>query len=83
MNVVCYVDVMCVVLRFDIEEGFCVLCVVDNGCGVVFGGLVYEDKLFGLIGICECVYMLGGIVMIDIVFVCGFLIIVVFLFVIV
>ncbi|PXX40779.1 multi-sensor signal transduction histidine kinase [Burkholderia pyrrocinia] len=64
-NVARHADATRVALRLDIEDGFCVLRVADNGRGAAPGGTVHEDKSFGLIGIRERAHMLGGTVTID------------------
>ncbi|WP_217587098.1 PAS domain S-box protein [Burkholderia sp. GbtcB21] len=64
-NVARHADATRVALRLDIEDGFCVLRVADNGRGAAPGGAVHEDKSFGLIGIRERAHMLGGTVTID------------------
>ncbi len=64
-NVARHADATRVALRLDIEEGFCVLRVADNGRGAAPGGPAHEDKSFGLIGIRERAHMLGGTVTID------------------
>jgi len=64
-NVARHADATRVALRLDIEEGFCVLRVADNGRGAAPGGPAHEDKSFGLIGIRERAHMLGGSVTID------------------
>ncbi|KML60965.1 histidine kinase [Burkholderia cepacia] len=64
-NVARHADATRVALRLDVEEGFCVLRVADNGRGAAPGGPAHEDKSFGLIGIRERAHMLGGTVTID------------------
>ncbi|NLA17223.1 PAS domain S-box protein [Burkholderia cepacia] len=64
-NVARHADATRVALRLDVEEGFCVLRVADNGRGSAPGGPAHEDKSFGLIGIRERAHMLGGTVTID------------------
>ncbi|OXI38399.1 PAS domain S-box protein [Burkholderia aenigmatica] len=64
-NVARHADATRVALRLDVEEGFCVLRVADNGRGSARGGTAHEDKSFGLIGIRERAHMLGGTVTID------------------
>ncbi|HEF4776233.1 TPA: PAS domain S-box protein [Burkholderia multivorans] len=64
-NVARHADATRVALRLDVEDGFCVLRVADNGHGAPPGGPAYEDKSFGLIGIRERAHMLGGTVTID------------------
>lgn len=64
-NVARHADATRVALRLDVEEGFCVLRVADNGRGSARGGSAHEDKSFGLIGIRERAHMLGGTVTID------------------
>ncbi len=77
-NVARHADATRVTLRLDIEEGFCVLRVADNGRGAAPGGAVHEDKSFGLIGIRERAHMLGGSVTIDTALARGFSITVAF-----
>ncbi|WP_181145931.1 PAS domain-containing sensor histidine kinase [Burkholderia multivorans] len=64
-NVARHADATRVALRLDVEDGFCVLRVADNGHGAPPGGPAHEDKSFGLIGIRERAHMLGGTVTID------------------
>ncbi|KFG98238.1 histidine kinase [Burkholderia paludis] len=64
-NVARHADATRVALRLDVEDGFCVLRVADNGRGSMPGGTAHEDKSFGLIGIRERAHMLGGTVTID------------------
>lgn len=77
-NVARHADATRVALRLDIEDGFCVLRVADNGRGAAPGGTVHEDKSFGLIGIRERAHMLGGTVTIDTALARGFSITVAF-----
>ncbi len=77
-NVARHADATRVALRLDIEEGFCVLRVADNGRGAAPGGSAHEDKSFGLIGIRERAHMLGGNVTIDTALARGFSITVAF-----
>lgn len=77
-NVARHADATRVALRLDIEEGFCVLRVADNGRGAAPGGTAHEDKSFGLIGIRERAHMLGGSVTIDTALARGFSITVAF-----
>ncbi|RQR50546.1 PAS domain S-box protein [Burkholderia sp. Bp9140] len=77
-NVARHADATRVTLLLDIEEGFCVLRVADNGRGAAPGGTAHEDKSFGLIGIRERAHMLGGSVTIDTALACGFSITVAF-----
>jgi PAS domain S-box-containing protein len=77
-NVARHADATRVALRLDIEEGFCVLRVADNGRGAAPGGPAHEDKSFGLIGIRERAHMLGGTVTIDTALARGFSITVAF-----
>ncbi len=77
-NVARHADATRVALRLDIEGGFCVLRVADNGRGAAPGGTVHEDKSFGLIGIRERAHMLGGTVTIDTALARGFSITVAF-----
>ncbi|MDN7426403.1 hypothetical protein CFB89_22310 [Burkholderia sp. AU16741] len=77
-NVARHADATRVTLRLDIEEGFCVLRVADNGRGASPGGPAHEDKSFGLIGIRERAHMLGGTVTIDTALARGFSITVAF-----
>ncbi|WP_176331172.1 PAS domain-containing sensor histidine kinase [Burkholderia vietnamiensis] len=76
-NVARHADATRVALRLDIEEGFCVLRVADNGRGAAPGGPAH-DKSFGLIGIRERAHMLGGSVTIDTALARGFSITVAF-----
>ena len=70
-NVARHADATLVVLTLEIEGGYCVLRIVDNGRGsdagigrhIVRDG--HADKSFGLIGIRERAHMLGGTVTID------------------
>ncbi len=71
-NVARHADATRVALRLDVEDGFCVLRVADNGRGAAPGGPAHEDKSFGLIGIRERAHMLGGTVTIDTALACGF-----------
>jgi len=64
-NVARHADATRVALQLDVEDGFCVLRVADNGRGSTPGGPAHEDKSFGLIGIRERAHMLGGTVTID------------------
>ncbi|NTX27272.1 PAS domain S-box protein [Burkholderia pyrrocinia] len=64
-NVARHADATRVALQLDVEDGFCVLRVADNGRGAAPGGPAHEDKSFGLIGIRERAHMLGGTVTID------------------
>ncbi|VWC69910.1 sensor histidine kinase [Burkholderia lata] len=77
-NVARHADATRVALRLDVEEGFCVLRVADNGRGSTPGGTAHEDKSFGLIGIRERAHMLGGTVTIDTALARGFSITVAF-----
>ncbi|ORT89101.1 hypothetical protein B7G54_02765 [Burkholderia puraquae] len=77
-NVARHADATRVALRLDVEEGFCVLRVADNGRGSTPGGPAHEDKSFGLIGIRERAHMLGGTVTIDTALARGFSITVAF-----
>ncbi|KWI59779.1 histidine kinase [Burkholderia pseudomultivorans] len=77
-NVARHADATRVALRLDVEEGFCVLHVADNGRGAPPGGPAHEDKSFGLIGIRERAHMLGGSVTIDTALARGFSITVAF-----
>jgi len=77
-NVARHADATRVALRLDVEEGFCVLRVADNGRGSAPGGPAHEDKSFGLIGIRERAHMLGGTVTIDTALARGFSITVAF-----
>ncbi|AFQ50653.1 multi-sensor signal transduction histidine kinase [Burkholderia cepacia GG4] len=77
-NVARHADATRVALRLDVEEGFCVLRVADNGRGAAPGGQAHEDKSFGLIGIRERAHMLGGTVTIDTALARGFSITVAF-----
>ncbi|VWD61454.1 sensor histidine kinase [Burkholderia contaminans] len=77
-NVARHADATRVALRLDVEEGFCVLRVADNGRGSAPGGPAHEDKSFGLIGIRERAHMLGGSVTIDTALARGFSITVAF-----
>ncbi|WP_175774845.1 PAS domain-containing sensor histidine kinase [Burkholderia anthina] len=77
-NVARHADATRVALRLDVEEGFCVLRVADNGRGAAPGGPAHEDKSFGLIGIRERAHMLGGTVTIDTALARGFSITVAF-----
>ncbi|MBJ9965164.1 PAS domain-containing sensor histidine kinase [Burkholderia seminalis] len=77
-NVARHADATRVALRLDIEEGFCVLRVADNGRGAAPGAQAHEDKSFGLIGIRERAHMLGGTVTIDTALARGFSITVAF-----
>ncbi|WP_081077015.1 PAS domain-containing sensor histidine kinase [Burkholderia pseudomultivorans] len=77
-NVARHADATRVALRLDVEEGFCVLRVADNGRGAPPGGPAHEDKSFGLIGIRERAHMLGGSVTIDTALARGFSITVAF-----
>ncbi|RQR90324.1 MULTISPECIES: PAS domain S-box protein [unclassified Burkholderia] len=77
-NVARHADATRVALRLDIEEGFCVLRVADNGRGAAPVGTAHEDKSFGLIGIRERAHMLGGSVTIDTALARGFSITVAF-----
>ncbi|WP_175950291.1 PAS domain-containing sensor histidine kinase [Burkholderia sp. BCC0405] len=77
-NVARHADATRVALRLDVEDGFCVLRVADNGRGSAPGGLAHEDKSFGLIGIRERAHMLGGTVTIDTALARGFSITVAF-----
>ncbi|UXU91043.1 PAS domain S-box protein [Burkholderia sp. S-53] len=77
-NVARHADATRVALRLDVEDGFCVLRVADNGRGAAPGGPAHEDKSFGLIGIRERAHMLGGTVTIDTALARGFSITVAF-----
>ncbi|VWC92846.1 sensor histidine kinase [Burkholderia lata] len=77
-NVARHADATRVALQLDVEDGFCVLRVADNGRGSTPGGPAHEDKSFGLIGIRERAHMLGGTVTIDTALARGFSITVAF-----
>ncbi|WP_431822605.1 PAS domain S-box protein [Burkholderia sp. F1] len=64
-NVARHADATRVTLTLDVESGFCVLRIADNGRGAAPGASTHEDKSFGLIGIRERAHMLGGTVTID------------------
>ncbi|MGU7780768.1 sensor histidine kinase [Burkholderia sp. PU8-34] len=64
-NVARHADATRIALTLDVESGFCVLRIADNGRGAAPGGPTHEDKSFGLIGIRERAHMLGGTVTID------------------
>lgn len=79
-NVARHADATRVALTLDIESGFCVLRIADNGRGAapVNGPATHEEKSFGLIGIRERAHMLGGNVTIDTAYARGFSITVAF-----
>lgn len=79
-NVARHADATRVALTLDIESGFCVLRIADNGRGAapVTGPATHEEKSFGLIGIRERAHMLGGSVTIDTALARGFSITVAF-----
>ncbi|MDY7804135.1 PAS domain-containing sensor histidine kinase [Burkholderia stagnalis] len=79
-NVARHADATRVALTLDIESGFCVLRIADNGRGAapVTGTATHEEKSFGLIGIRERAHMLGGSVTIDTALARGFSITVAF-----
>ncbi|WGS46327.1 PAS domain-containing sensor histidine kinase [Burkholderia sp. JSH-S8] len=79
-NVARHADATRVALTLDIESGFCVLRIADNGRGAAPGNgpATHEEKSFGLIGIRERAHMLGGSVTIDTALARGFSITVAF-----
>lgn len=77
INVLKYVYVIMVLVVFDVDdEGVC-LCVCDNGCGF-FVDIEWCCMVgyYGLLGMEQCVIVLGGMFVIDLMFGGGVMIIV-------
>lgn len=67
MNVVWYVVVLYVNVEFVCGGEVIVLMICDDGVGFDFVVLC-KLSLFGLVGLCECVYLVGGMLWIVMMF---------------